>query len=354
MSATLQPFCGPCQSLTKKNVQCKNLGRISYYSIATKSYVTLCYKHKQSTNLVPKRSSAAPTAISPMKECCICMTDVDSKKCMALVSKNISITGDSSVQKVHEYVCRDCLFQHISICISEAKIPIPHYRPDMNLYLKDKVVESILLEKKPSLLNTYRTTLIRKTLQKIRAKNASFHICPSCGLYGTYQQTKFLTCDLLSCGKTWCRECDQIGDHGRKPCMWISPTMKDMKDKVRILIERIIDLETTFRCPRCKIPIEKTTGCNHITCTNCKTHSCYICREKTPAVVVDGVIRHYHHWNRNGATCPLYGDRKTTLKEDSIILMMKVNKHSYKVRKEIREQAKKYGIKIGLFKTIFT
>jgi len=30
-------------------------------------------------------------------------------------------------------------------------------------------------------------------------------------------------------------------------------------------------------CPQCETAIEKSMGCNHMTCTRCKTHFCYLC-----------------------------------------------------------------------------
>uniref|UniRef100_A0A673M242 RBR-type E3 ubiquitin transferase n=1 Tax=Sinocyclocheilus rhinocerous TaxID=307959 RepID=A0A673M242_9TELE len=34
------------------------------------------------------------------------------------------------------------------------------------------------------------------------------------------------------------------------------------------------------KCPRCKIHIQRTEGCDHMTCTQCKTNFCYRCGEK--------------------------------------------------------------------------
>ena len=36
-------------------------------------------------------------------------------------------------------------------------------------------------------------------------------------------------------------------------------------------------------CPRCKTPIEKTEGCNHMTCSGCNTHMCWLCLEVFPS-----------------------------------------------------------------------
>ncbi|KAK1221074.1 hypothetical protein PQX77_016121 [Marasmius sp. AFHP31] len=35
-------------------------------------------------------------------------------------------------------------------------------------------------------------------------------------------------------------------------------------------------------CPGCKIPIERTEGCNHVTCTRCQSHICWVCMETFP------------------------------------------------------------------------
>jgi E3 ubiquitin-protein ligase RNF14 len=36
-------------------------------------------------------------------------------------------------------------------------------------------------------------------------------------------------------------------------------------------------LKNTSPCPYCSVPCQKSMGCNHITCTQCKTHFCYLC-----------------------------------------------------------------------------
>ncbi|TFK67581.1 hypothetical protein BDN72DRAFT_822286 [Pluteus cervinus] len=36
------------------------------------------------------------------------------------------------------------------------------------------------------------------------------------------------------------------------------------------------------KCPGCKIPIEKAAGCNHMACTQCHTHLCWVCMKTFP------------------------------------------------------------------------
>ena len=46
-------------------------------------------------------------------------------------------------------------------------------------------------------------------------------------------------------------------------------------------------------CPSCGVMTEKIDGCNHITCTNCNTHWCFLCKfVQTPEMYI------YNHLSR--------------------------------------------------------
>jgi E3 ubiquitin-protein ligase RNF14 len=36
-------------------------------------------------------------------------------------------------------------------------------------------------------------------------------------------------------------------------------------------------MKSTTPCPYCSVPCQKSMGCNHMTCVQCKTHFCYLC-----------------------------------------------------------------------------
>lgn len=46
-------------------------------------------------------------------------------------------------------------------------------------------------------------------------------------------------------------------------------------------IDSLSFIENLIQCPSCKIPVEKSIGCNYITCSICKTNFDYITGEKT-------------------------------------------------------------------------
>ncbi|KAG1810105.1 uncharacterized protein HD556DRAFT_1317944 [Suillus plorans] len=50
-------------------------------------------------------------------------------------------------------------------------------------------------------------------------------------------------------------------------------------------------------CPGCGVRVEKSAGCNHMTCIKCKQHFCYLCGEKLPG------SEPYKHFNTIGKNC---------------------------------------------------
>ncbi|KAI0314981.1 RWD-domain-containing protein [Amylostereum chailletii] len=54
---------------------------------------------------------------------------------------------------------------------------------------------------------------------------------------------------------------------------------------------------STMACPNCNIHVEKSAGCNHMTCGRCKTHFCYRCGMR-----LDG-NKPYAHFSTAGLPC---------------------------------------------------
>ncbi|EPQ60930.1 hypothetical protein GLOTRDRAFT_53527 [Gloeophyllum trabeum ATCC 11539] len=57
-----------------------------------------------------------------------------------------------------------------------------------------------------------------------------------------------------------------------------------------------LEKETTT-CPNCEIKVQKSMGCNHMTCARCKTHFCYRCGTKLNA------SHPYAHFSTPGLLC---------------------------------------------------
>ncbi|CAO1636917.1 unnamed protein product [Parajaminaea phylloscopi] len=55
--------------------------------------------------------------------------------------------------------------------------------------------------------------------------------------------------------------------------------------------------ERTQACPHCSSPVEKSMGCNHMTCSHCASHFCYLCGHRL------NPKEPYRHFNTPGSSC---------------------------------------------------
>lgn len=89
----------------------------------------------------------------------------------------------------------------------------------------------------------------------------SFFVCPD------HEDSVFSAAKVDNecpiCRKRLCKECGQYHNYGQ-----MCP---------RKLNEEIPDSDTMKKCPHCRIPVFKISGCNHITC-RCGKHWCWKCK----------------------------------------------------------------------------
>jgi hypothetical protein len=57
-------------------------------------------------------------------------------------------------------------------------------------------------------------------------------------------------------------------------------TCAEYKESVNAQVLEKFKLENNIKdCPHCNTSIEKIAGCNHVECTGCHTHICWVCME---------------------------------------------------------------------------
>ncbi len=114
---------------------------------------------------------------------------------------------------------------------------------------------------------------------KLARKGTLLQLCPGpCGNILTTRPGERYDCP--DCDAAWCLKCSRIA------CKAIHAHRGDC-DLVARRAERrreVQDLHLTgvHPCPTCATPIEKTTGCSHMTCTvsECNTHFCWGCLQQ--------------------------------------------------------------------------
>jgi E3 ubiquitin-protein ligase RNF14 len=97
------------------------------------------------------------------------------------------------------------------------------------------------------------------------------------------------------CDYAFCRVCHK-GWHGDfKNCRTEIPSNAELAKEERATLDYL--RKFAAECPGCRMAIQKTHGCNHISCNQCQTHFCYVCGmwidPKNP----------YSHFSKIGSEC---------------------------------------------------
>ncbi|KAM3517247.1 hypothetical protein NHJ13051_009153 [Beauveria bassiana] len=91
-------------------------------------------------------------------------------------------------------------------------------------------------------------------------------------------KAKFNPADLLcvcdDCGFAFCSRCLQSW-HGEFVRCTGKKTKEELTDEEKASVA-YLELHTS-PCPTCSAPAQKTHGCNHMVCSRCDTHFCYLC-----------------------------------------------------------------------------
>jgi len=131
------------------------------------------------------------------------------------------------------------------------------------------------------------------------SKDPCTFTCPKPDCKGVIEippnSTHFI-CPIIECKFSMCHKC-KVSWHADKTCEeYQSSRKKNEEDLDKRMIEEMIAKGLLKRCPKCSNGVEKTEGCNHMTC-QCGTHYCNVCAEilspKDP----------YKHFNQAGGKC---------------------------------------------------
>ena len=161
--------------------------------------------------------------------------------------------------------CDDCYLNYLQVKIINNKVgKITCMQFQCTHEFDDEFIISHL-KGDEKLINKYKRFLKKSELYK--EKNVKFCPVKNCDSYARKEgENKYVTCQE---GHKFCFECFKPW-HGDKKC-------QDIIDKDFSLWGNKKNLK---RCPKCKFYTEKNSGCNHMTCPECKYEWCWLCRRK--------------------------------------------------------------------------
>lgn len=158
----------------------------------------------------------------------------------------------------HEF-CAECSIEHVTTLINNASISCMQ-QGCPKFYTLNHLHD---LRVKPDLINQFV-----QTNQDFKvAVSTKLKYCPSPNCDSILKKpccSDKAICAI--CNDATCFKCGGKWHPQKTDCMAFADFASGRKDQY-------------WPCPTCSTPIEKTEGCNHMTCTRCKQHFCWVCKE---------------------------------------------------------------------------
>ncbi|TKS75961.1 putative E3 ubiquitin-protein ligase RNF217 [Collichthys lucidus] len=170
-------------------------------------------------------------------------------------------------------VCDECLKLYVSSQVRVAKSYISCPIPECSGYLEEGEVISHLANEDVA---KYRYFL------ELSQLDSSTKPCPQCSQFTSLKEHNpnrsehKYKIQCSNCQFVWCFKCHAPWHNGLK--------CRDYRKGDKLLRNWASVIEhgqrNAQKCPQCKIHIQRTEGCDHMTCTQCNTNFCYRCGER--------------------------------------------------------------------------
>lgn len=196
-------------------------------------------------------------------------------------------------------ICQFCIDQIIETNISEGRVFMPCPNTDCKKALTRDFILRFVRD------NDTRTKYERFRINQ--ENDPSKKTCPNCCLIterdglpeykskAPTPQNYSITCD--NCSFQWCFSCHSPWHEG----ISCQAYHKGDKEFHKWTQHRLVGFTPNCqKCPKCKVFIQRSSGCDHMTCNQCNAHFCYKCGETFKSFVLFGT--HYDKLNVYG--CP--------------------------------------------------
>ncbi|KAI0273216.1 hypothetical protein BGY98DRAFT_1120058 [Russula aff. rugulosa BPL654] len=168
--------------------------------------------------------------------------------------------------------CRECLRRHVTTRLDEHRFPIlcptctagKARKGSSQRYVSQSLALDLgLTDEQYSIWTEMEMAPFSVLLYCRKCQRAMFVARDE------HDEAKIINCPLPDCNHAWCKQCQQ------------SIEFKGLKHSCdgTSELDHLMKQQGWKYCPTCKTPIQKTSGCNHMSCMTpaCNTHFCYIC-----------------------------------------------------------------------------
>eukprot|EP00117_Sycon_ciliatum_P019478 scpid62298/ scgid17648/ Probable E3 ubiquitin-protein ligase RNF217; IBR domain-containing protein 1; RING finger protein 217 len=188
----------------------------------------------------------------------------------------------------HQYLCRACMRGYVRGKVADGIVKAECPAEGCTDILPADTVRAYI---DPNGIDRFERLLT------IKDTSGTVHLCPNCSTITHAPEKRHrrkgshVTC--TDCSFDWCFECEAPW-HPKSTCKEARKSgSKDFRGWLKTRVSR--DTPNAQRCPKCKIPIQRSSGCNNMTCSKCHTSFCYRCGSQQRDVVFLG--SHYSRYS---------------------------------------------------------
>lgn len=235
-------------------------------------------------------------------QCDVCLSEKQGSVCMRFYECS------------HTFCC-ECLKEYFTVQINDGAVKnLTCPEAECNTQAQPSQVKSLI---NPDLYSKYENFLLQTTLDTME----DVVYCPRTSCQTNVLLEKESTVGICpNCRYAFCIFCKKTS-HGISPCSitvsesrklrdeWMKSNAEERslmerrygKQRLQRVFEEVVSeawlKENAKKCPSCGFSIQKSEGCNKMTCTKCRSHFCWLCN----AVLSCG--NPYLHFNRPGEGC---------------------------------------------------
>ena len=203
--------------------------------------------------------------------------------------------------------CKECMSTQVNLCINDGDLDsIKCSDTECRRLLQPHEIKSLV---SPEAFERWEDLTLKRALDKMA--DASY--CPRCGTI-SLEDLEENCADCPKCFFVFCTLCEE-GRHPGVQCVGPETRLAILKQKAAgggkdAVMElrrkeqeylNLIELKkSTKPCPTCGMAIERTEGCNKMTCVQCGSFFCYKC---------GSAISGYNHF-KEGSNCILFDEEE--------------------------------------------
>lgn len=166
--------------------------------------------------------------------------------------------------------CRACITQYLTAAVDQNFFPLTCLGNEA--HCPERIPLGLAKEVLPA--DDFEAVLNAAFSAHIHTRPNEFHFCPTPDCNQVYRSAPEGT--VLQCPSCLLRICPNCHSeaHDGLACAEV--------DGGEVLFKEWMKKNDVKSCPGCNIPIEHAEGCNHMMCTQCQTHICWVCMQTFP------------------------------------------------------------------------